>query len=132
PFAFVGIDMSSGKLAYINAGGKPPLLMVAPGRLVTLDQVSLVVGVDVDYIYQTTHVDLPEAFRVVCCTDGLTEATSAAGEALGDQRLHETLLERDSFTSASDVIAAISSAWTAHMAAAQPEDDALALVVARG
>ena len=32
PCVFVGIDMSSGKLAYVNAGGMPPLLMVSPGR----------------------------------------------------------------------------------------------------
>jgi hypothetical protein len=37
---------------------------------VTLDQSSLVLGVDVDYIYDTTRVDLPEVFRVVCYTDG--------------------------------------------------------------
>ena len=132
PCVYVGIDMSSAKLAYINAGGMPPLLMVAPGRLVTLDQLSLVLGVDGDYVYQGTRVDLPEVFRVVCCTDGLTEATSAAGESFGDSRLHETLLEREAFGSASDVLTAIGNTWTAHMAAAQPEDDALALVVGRG
>jgi serine phosphatase RsbU (regulator of sigma subunit)/pSer/pThr/pTyr-binding forkhead associated (FHA) protein len=132
PCVFVGIDMSSGKLAYINAGGMPPLLMVAPGRLLTLDQVSLVLGVDADYIYQATSADLPERFRVVCYTDGLTEAVSAAGQSFGDQRLHETLLEREAFGSATEVLAAIGHAWTTHLATAQTADDAYILVVARG
>ena len=132
PCTYVGIDMSVGKLVYINAGGMAPLLMVAPGRLVTLDQSSLVLGVDPDYLYEATRVDLPEVFRVVCHTDGLTEATSAAGEALGDQRLHEVLLDRDSFTSAGDVLARIGNAWTSHLAGAHPDDDALVLVVSRG
>lgn len=132
PCTYVGIDMSVGKLVYINAGGMAPLLMVAPGRLVTLDQSSLVLGVDPDYLYEATRVDLPEVFRVVCHTDGLTEATSAAGEALGDQRLHEVLLDRDSFTSAGDVLARIGNAWTSHLAGAYPDDDALVLVVSRG
>ncbi len=132
PCTFVGLDMSAGKAAYVNAGGMAPILAVGPGRLVTLDQVSLVLGVDADYLYQTTRVELPETFRLICHTDGLTEATSAAGEAFGDQRLHETLLEREAFHSAADMAAKITQAWTTHMAAAQAEDDAVLLVVARG
>jgi len=131
PCTFVGIDMSSGKAAYVNAGGMPPLLMVSPGRLVTLDQVSLVPGVDKDYVYQTTRVDVPEVFRVVCYAGGLTESTSAAGEPFGDHRLHEALLDREAFASAHDVLAKIADAWTKHMATAQPADDAMVLVVAR-
>jgi len=132
PCTFVGIDMSAGKLVYINAGGPPPLLMVAPGRLVTLDQASLVVGVDPDYLHEGTRVDLPEVFRLVCHTDGLTESSSASGEPLGDQRLHEVLLDPDTFGSAGDVLARVGNAWTTHLAGAHPDDDALALVVARG
>lgn len=132
PCTFVGIDMASGKLAYVNAGGMPPLLMVAPGRLVTLDQSSLVLGVDPDYLYQTTRVDLPEVFRVICYTDGLVEAASTGGQAFGDQRLHDTLLDRAAFGDAADVLNVISNAWTTHLASAQAADDALALVLARG
>jgi len=132
PCTFVGIDMSAGKMVYINAGGMPPLLMVAPGRLVTLDQPSLVLGVDPDYIYEATRVDVPEAFRVICHTDGLTEATSTAGEPLGDRRLHETFLQRNAFAKATDVLARVGSAWSTHLAGAQPDDDALVLVLGRG
>lgn len=131
PCTFVGIDMSSGKAAYVNAGGMPPLLMVAAGRLVTLDQISLVPGVDKDYAYQTTRVDVPEMFRIVCYTGGLTESTSAAGDPFGDHRLHEALLDREAFAVAPDVLAKIADAWTKHMATAQPADDAMVLVVSR-
>jgi len=132
PCTFVGLDIAAGKLAYINAGGMPPLLMVAPGRLLTLDHTSLVLGVDPDYLFQPTRVDLPEAFRIVCYTDGVTEATSAAGQPFGDQRLHDTLLDRESFSKASEIVAAISKAWTTHLTTAQPADDALILAVGRG
>jgi serine phosphatase RsbU (regulator of sigma subunit) len=132
PCAYVGIDMATGKLVYINAGGPPPLLMVAPGRLVTMDQSSLVLGVDSDYLYEATRVDLPEAFRVVCHTDGLTEATNSAGEPLGDRRLHEVLLDRDTFASAGEVLTRVGSAWATHLSGAHPDDDALILVIARG
>jgi serine phosphatase RsbU (regulator of sigma subunit) len=132
PCQFIGIDMASGKLTYVNAGAMPPLLMVAPGRLVTLDQVSLVLGVDADYSYQRARVDLPERFRVVCYTDGLTESVSATGQAFGDERLHDTLLDRDAFGSADGVLAAVGKAFTAHLATAQTADDALIAVIARG
>jgi len=132
PCTFVGIDMAAGRLMYINAGGMPPILMVAPARLVTLDQSSLVLGVDPDYMYQGTRVDLPEAFRLICHTDGLTEATSTAGQAFGDERLHETLLGRTTFGTAEEVVDAIASAWSTHLTGAQAADDALILAVGRG
>lgn len=132
PCTYVGIDISAGKAVYINAGGMPPLLLVAPGRLVTLDQPSLVLGVDAAYHYEATRVDLPEAFRLVCHTDGLTEATGLGGEPLGDAHLHETLLERQAFASASDLLVRIDQAWKTHLAESQPDDDALVLALGRG
>ncbi len=132
PLMYLGIDLTAGKLAYVCAGTPPPLLMVAPGRLVTLDQPSLVLGVDPDYVYEATRVDLPEAFRIVCHTDGITEAEGAAGEAFGDQRFHEILLDREAFAAPEDVIARIGQAYSTHLAGGQPDDDALMLVVARG
>ena len=132
PCTYVGVDMAAGKLVYINAGGMPPLLMVAPGRLVTLDQPALVLGVERDYLYDATPVDLPETFRVVCHTDGLTEATNAAGEALGHERLHEVFLDHEAFGGASEVLAKIGQTWSRQMSGAQPDDDALVLVLGHG
>ena len=88
---YAGIDLAAGKLVYINAGGMPPLLMVGPGRLLTLDQPSLVLGVDKDYAYEPTRVDLPETFRVVFHTDGLTDAMDAGNKDFGRERLKEVL-----------------------------------------
>lgn len=129
PCTYVAIDIAAGKMVYVNAGGMPPLLMVAPGRLVTLDQPSLVLGIDPEYVYEAMRVDLPGAFRVVCHTDGLTEAASGAGEPLGDQRLHEVLLDRDAFVPAPEIVARISQTWTSHLSGAQPDDDALVLAI---
>lgn len=132
PCLYLGIDLAAGKLAYINAGGMPPLLLVAPGRLVTLDQPSLVLGVDREYLYDATRVELPEGFRVVCHTDGLVEAASVGGEALGDQRLHEVLLDRAAFAPAATLLANIAQAYTTHLGGNQADDDAAVLVISRG
>ncbi|MHC4695283.1 MAG: SpoIIE family protein phosphatase [Planctomycetota bacterium] len=132
PCTYVGIDISAGKLVYINAGGMPPLLMVRPGRLVTLDQPSLVPGVDPEYAYESARADLPEVFRVICHTDGLTEASSGAGEPMGERRLHEALLHRDAFDTVQEVVDRIGQAWNTHLGGAQGDDDTLALVIGRG
>jgi len=132
PCTFIGIDMASGKLVYICAGGRPPLVMVAPGRLVTLDQPSLVLGIDKDYLYEPTRVNLPERYRVVCYTDGVIDATNPGSEPLGEQRLHDVLLERDAFGSAEELTGRISQLVTGHIGRSQADDDAMALVVAYG
>lgn len=132
PCTYIGVDMASGKLSYICAGGRAPVLMVAPGRLVTLDQPSLVLGVDPGYVYEPTRVTLPPRYRLVCYTDGLVDATNTGNEPLGDQRLHEALLEHDAFGSAEEVLTIINGVISAHVGRTQPDDDALAAVIAYG
>lgn len=132
PCCLVGVDTAAGRAAYINAGAMPPLLMVAAGRLVTLDQPALVLGVDPDYVYEATRVDLPEEFRLLAYTDGLAEATNSAGEPLGHERLHEALLEPAAFTNVDELLAAVKNVWASHLAGVEPDDDATAAAVSRG
>lgn len=128
----VGLDLSAGRITYINAGGMPPLLMAGAGRLITLDQPALVPGVDGDYSYETSSVDLPTDFRLVCHTDGLTYATNASGEAYGDQRLHELLLDRAAFAEPQLIIDRIFKSIATHTGDQPPDDDGTALVLSKG
>ena len=131
PCLFLGIDLPAGRLSYINAGVMPPLLIMGPGRAVTLDQMSLILGVDPHYSYGASQTDLPESFRLVCFTDGLVEATGGSG-AFGVKRLQDTLLDCDTYGRAADFVAAVDRAWTTHVGASQATDDATVLVVGRG
>jgi len=132
PLTCIGIDLSTGRLSYINAGGTSPLLMVAAGRLLTLDQPSLVLGVDARYAYEATHVDLSEGFRLVCYSDGVVEASAGAGGAFGEQRLHDLLLDNASFLPPDGVVGRVSDAFLTHLAGGKPDDDATVLVVGPG
>jgi sigma-B regulation protein RsbU (phosphoserine phosphatase) len=132
PCTYIGIDLATGKVAYINAGGMPPLLMVGQGRLITLDHPSLVLGVDPDYTYEVTRVDLPDHFRLISYTDGLVEATNTAGEALGHQRLHDALLDREAFRDLDHVLQTVKDVWDTHLSGSEPDDDASLLVISRG
>lgn len=131
PFLYAGIDLAMGRLSYVNAGGIAPVLMVAPGRLLTLDQPSLIAGVDPNVIYEPTRVELPDAFRLVCFSGGVTEAANAAGEALGEQAIHDALLEREAFAAAGEVVARVFRVHAAHLGGAHADDDATVLVIGR-
>ena len=126
------LDPAGGQLRYVNAGGPSPLLIPGPARLVTLDQPSLVLGVDADFNYRATSIDLPAAFRLICHTDGLTEMANAAGDPFGSQHLHDLLLEREAFGPAQDIVAWIVRETERHRGETNPDDDALICVVSHG
>ncbi|MEE9294384.1 MAG: SpoIIE family protein phosphatase [Phycisphaerae bacterium] len=125
----VDIDLSGGQIHYVNAGGPPPLMLVGQGRMVTLDQPALVLGIDPNYGYEASAVDLPSSFRLICHTDGLPEMANAAGEALGSQRLHDLLLEKDLFGTPAEIIQRIVDACERHRANFPISDDALIAVI---
>ena len=124
-------DLPAGRITYINAGAPPPVVLVGPGRLLTLDQPSLLLGIDGDYLYEETSVELPPKFRLVCYTDGLADAANSSNEAFGDRRVHELLLDKNAFASAGEITRLISEAFVSHITGTTPDDDATVLVVSR-
>ena len=126
------LDPAGGQLRYVNAGGPSPLLIPGPARLVTLDQPSLVLGVDPNCNYRATSIELPASFRLICHTDGLTEMANAAGDPFGSQHLHDLLLEREAFGPAQDIVAWIVRETERHRGETNPDDDALICVVSHG
>ncbi len=130
--ALVVIDLDRGQIQYINAGAPPPLLLAGKKRLVTLDQPSLLLGIDSNYGYEVSSAELPAAFRLICHSDGLTDCTNAAGDAFGAQRLHDLLLQEGSFTSAVALVDRIVAACDLHRAKHPFDDDATVVVISHG
>jgi serine phosphatase RsbU (regulator of sigma subunit)/pSer/pThr/pTyr-binding forkhead associated (FHA) protein len=128
----VDLDIKAGQAHYVCAGAPAPIIMAGPARLVTLDQTSLVLGVDPEYDYETTTVDTPPEYRLICHTDGLIDCGNAAGDSFSSRRLHDLLLERSSFGPPAEMVANVIKAVEAHMAGEQADDDALILVAAAG
>jgi serine phosphatase RsbU (regulator of sigma subunit) len=91
----------------------------------------LLLGVDPDYGYEATTVDLPSPFLLVCHSDGLTEGANAAGEPFGDKRLHDLLLDRASFAKPVEVVEKAAAAFNTHVAGHPHDDDALAFVLGK-
>ncbi len=127
---YLGWDAAAGRLAYINAGGPPPLVLAAPGRLITLEQSGLLLGVDPAYAFEATTVDLPERFRLIGVSDGVIDA-AMTGEPFSAQRLHELLVAHESYGSAADIAGIILAALKKHLGDGPCDDDATVLVVAR-
>jgi phosphoserine phosphatase RsbU/P len=126
---YVGLDINARKLAYINAGGPSPLLMLEPGRTVTAEQSSLLLGVDKAYRYETAVLDLPPSFRLVLFSDGVIDATNVEGEVLGEKRLRETLESPTGFAAAAQISSMIGQVVRSHVGGSAGDDDASWLVL---
>src|SRR5712691_7986262 len=86
---FFGVlDPASGKIAYINCGHNPPVLLRGGGlSMSTLELTGPAVGVVPDCLYSLGHTRLTPGDTLLVYTDGVTEARSTAGEFFGEQGL---------------------------------------------
>jgi sigma-B regulation protein RsbU (phosphoserine phosphatase) len=90
-FCYAVIDVAARVVSYSNAGHFPPMLVHADGRVDRLSTTGVVLGVASDWIYSRQDVPLTPGARLVCFTDGLTEAANRDGEEFGDDRLVDTV-----------------------------------------
>jgi sigma-B regulation protein RsbU (phosphoserine phosphatase) len=81
------LDVTSGRLVYANAGHCAPFLAHA-GRASSLPMPKgALVGVIPGLKYAANEVELQHGVALVCFTDGVPEAESAAGHAFSQERL---------------------------------------------
>ena len=86
-FFYCIADTAVGTLTYANAGHYPPVLVRANGTVERLDRGGAVLGVFSDAHYEQGQVAAASGDRLVCFTDGVTEARSATDEEYGEDRL---------------------------------------------
>jgi sigma-B regulation protein RsbU (phosphoserine phosphatase) len=123
------LDRASLELRYCNAGHNPPFLQRADGRIEVLHHGGLLLGVFEDPRLEEGMVNLEPGDRVVCYTDGVTEARSPAGEFFGEERLEGLLRALPADLSAEDVARAVHDA--VYAAAERGSEDDMTLVVLR-
>ena len=106
--AWMGIlDLPTGKLQYANAGHNPPLLKRADGTFEYLRARAgfVLAGID-GFRYQVNELELKEGDRLFLYTDGVTEATNAASELYGEDRLL-TFMNRNATRPATQLLPAL-------------------------
>ncbi len=86
-FFIATLDPPSGRLAYLNAGHNPPLLVRANGSVETLREGGMVLGMFDSVPYADGAVDLRPGDTLVVYSDGVTETWNPAGDEFGDEGL---------------------------------------------
>ena len=91
--AWMGVlEISTGSLAYVNAGHNPPLLKKAGGEYEYLRARSglMLAGME-GYRYRVNTVEMAPGDAIFLYTDGVTEATNVNTQLYGEERLANAL-----------------------------------------
>src|SRR5207248_612709 len=68
---YVTVDPATGAVACAGAGHPPPRVLLPDGRVESLAAGGLILGIDVDQVYEEVRAELPEGAAVVLYTDGV-------------------------------------------------------------
>ena len=86
------LEISTGKGLAVNAGHENPGLRLAGGDFELLKyKHNMFIGVSKKAKYQNREFELAPGDSVFVYTDGVPEATNAAGDMFGEERLTQTL-----------------------------------------
>lgn len=91
--AWLGVlELTTGKLTYVNAGHNPPMLKQGDGGFTYLkSRAGFVLAGMEGMKYRQNELMLAPGDRLMLYTDGVTEATNAANQLYGEERLSEFL-----------------------------------------
>jgi sigma-B regulation protein RsbU (phosphoserine phosphatase) len=129
-FAYAIVDADAGVIDYANAGHNPPLLLRANGDVERLGATGVVLGVFPDGVYEDKRTTFNAGDRLICYTDGITEAEDTDGNDFGEERLIAALRNCSASASATDIVETITgtlAVWTGGAV----QDDATIIVINR-
>ena len=95
-FFYALLDLRTGTLRYSNAGHNYPLLLRADGKIEQLTGSGMVMGLFPSVYYEVRETQLGPGDLLALYSDGVTEATTAAGVEFGEEGLARFLSERKS------------------------------------
>ena len=125
-------DLRTGVVSYCNAGHNPPHLLRSGGTTSELPvSENTIMGVFDAIDYKEETLQLEPGDTLVMFTDGVTEATNAAYEEFGTERL-DNILRKESGASSQQVVEAVKAGIMDFVGDAEQSDDITMLVVKRG
>jgi serine phosphatase RsbU (regulator of sigma subunit) len=84
-------DIARGMINYTTAGHEPPMLRRKDGKVDTLFNTQLVIGIDSRRKYEERSIPFYHGDALCFFSDGILEAKNPEGDFYGRQRLSETL-----------------------------------------
>jgi sigma-B regulation protein RsbU (phosphoserine phosphatase) len=126
-FVYAVVDTGAGILRYANAGHNPPIIARASGAIDRLSPTGLVLGVAPEWHYTSGVMPFARGDRLICFTDGITEAVSPDDQEFGEERLLGVIADtpRGSSEGLVQAISGAVAAWTHH----ELQDDATLIVI---
>lgn len=112
--AYAYLDAESAELRYA-AAGHPPMLLMREGEVTQIEENGLVMALMPSAPYTCTTRKLQQGDRILLYTDGIVEATNAAEEEFGYERITSVLRASATHSpeQAADALLDAISAWSA-------------------
>jgi serine phosphatase RsbU (regulator of sigma subunit) len=88
-FFLAALEPATGRLAFVNAGHNPPLLVRKDGSLDKLEDGGLVLGMFENIVYAEGAVRMDPGDTLLIYSDGVTETWSPEGDEFGEESLVE-------------------------------------------
>jgi phosphoserine phosphatase RsbU/P len=126
---FAIVEPESGYVAYVNGGHEPPVVLGPDSVRDRLHPTGPLVGIIPDVPYGVAEIQLAVGETLLAFSDGVTEASDAAGQIFGRDRL--LALVQEPSPTAATLMERIGSAIAAHTASAPQSDDITMLAVRR-
>lgn len=126
---FIGVlDLTTGTLAYSNAGHCPPVVITGADVAPIEMDANIPVGLMTDWEYSRQTVDIVPGTTIFAYTDGLTEAENAEHGQYGEERMLAAL-KQNSNLAPHNLIASMSDSVHAFVAGAEQSDDLTMLAI---
>jgi sigma-B regulation protein RsbU (phosphoserine phosphatase) len=129
-FFYGEYDATTARLAYVNAGHNPPIVMRRSGEIVRLDVGGPVIGLLTECAYEQGCVALQPGDTLVAFTDGVSEAMNADNQDWGEEQLVEAV-RKQSVGDPKERIVQLMAAADAFAAGAPQHDDMTVVVLQR-
>jgi serine phosphatase RsbU (regulator of sigma subunit) len=126
---FGSYDDRMRRMRYVNCGHCAPLLLRASGELIKLEPTATMLGAFEEWDCTEDEVSLEPGDTLLLYSDGVTEASNAAGDEFGEDRLVRALREAAA-QAADEVTREIVDAVSAFSGAARMDD--ITVVAIRG
>jgi sigma-B regulation protein RsbU (phosphoserine phosphatase) len=124
-------NVKTGFISYSNAGHNPPLLLRQDGSVSELPVMeNTIVGVIDNIEYQKDTLQLEQGDTLFMFTDGVTEATDAAYNEFGVERLGD-ILSQHSHSNCQQIVEAVKKGIKDFVGETEQSDDITMLVVKR-